>query len=39
MALTNRQIQGVCRMFAIAFVYTENEKDRKKIIIDLINRN
>lgn len=34
MALTGKQMQGICRMFAIAFVHAENEKVRKKIMID-----
>ena len=34
MALTNKQVHGVCNMFANAFVNAKNEEERKKILID-----
>lgn len=34
MALTNKQVDGVCSMFARAFVYAKGEAERKKILID-----
>jgi len=34
MALTNKQVQGVCNMFANAFIHAESEEERKKILID-----
>lgn len=34
MALTNKQVRGVCNMFANAFVNAKSEEERKKILID-----
>ena len=30
MALTNKQVQGVCNMFANAFIHAESEEERKE---------
>ena len=34
MALTNKQVRGVCNMFANAFVHAKSDEERKKILID-----
>ena len=34
MALTNKQVEGVCNLFANAFVNTKSEEGRKKVFID-----
>lgn len=34
MALTNKQVRGVCNMFANAFVNAKSDDERKKIVID-----